>query len=195
MSGFKKHNGFHRDPERQKIIPPPTTFRAPDEDSRMRVHGNSAYTPEKARIICKRIMMKQTLTEICRDPRMPSLRAVVDWLANPKYTDFREMYYYARRVQAEMYIDEIMTIADDSSEDWKEVFDKQGKSRGFKPDNEAIQRSRVRIDTRKWYAGQMVPRIYGKRLDVSHDVTGDLKELLESASNRDQGLPKPVNND
>ena len=63
------------------------------------------------------------------------------------------------------------------------------------PDNEAIQRSRVRIDTRKWYAARMVPRIYGDKVDVNLDATGDLAELLKKASNNDKGLPKPIEAD
>ena len=178
----------------RRIIPQPVTFASPsDDDTRIRVNVQTRYSGKTARTICKRIMMKETLKSICEDPRMPAMRTVVDWLADPRLADFREMYYYARRIQAEMYIDEIFEIADDTSADWKPVTNKDGDTVDWKPNNEAIQRSRVRIDTRKWYAGQMVPRIYGKRLDVSHDVTGDLKELLESASNQDSGLPKPVN--
>lgn len=138
-------------------------------------------------------MLKEPLTKICNDPRMPSIRAITRWLADPRLIDFREMYYYARRVQAELFVDEIFEIADDTTGDWQPTFDKEGEQNGWKPDNEAIQRSRVRIDTRKWYAARLVPRIYGDRAQIDLDVTGDLAELLKQASNNDQGLPKPVN--
>lgn len=124
---------------------------------------------------------------------MPGRRTVVRWLADPKLADFREMYYYARRVQAEMLVDEIFEIADDSTKDWKARYDKDGELIDYVPDNEAIQRSRVRIDTRKWFASKMVPRIYGDNKHVDMDVTGDLAELLKAASNQDNGLPKPIN--
>ena len=61
------------------------------------------------------------------------------------------------------------------------------------PNTEAIQRSRVRIDTRKWFAARLVPRIYGDRKEIDLDVTGDLAELLKKAANQDVGLPKPIN--
>lgn len=138
-------------------------------------------------------MQKMSLEQICEDPAMPSLRTVTNWLAHPKLADFREMYYFARRVQAELLIDEIMTIADDTSRDWKRTYNKKGEPNGWTPDNEAIQRSRVRIDTRKWFAAKMVPKVYGERLDVEHGVTGDLAELLKGASNNDSGLPQPIN--
>lgn len=102
------------------------------------------------------------------------------------------MYYFARRVQAEIRIDEIFTIADDTSKDWKPKYDKDGEWLEDIPDNEAIQRSRVRIDVRKWYAARLVPRIYGDRKEIDLDVTGDLAELLKAAANRDRGLPTPI---
>jgi hypothetical protein len=135
----------------------------------------------------------ESLKEICEDNRMPSLRSITRWLADPRLADFREMYYFARRVQAEIRIDEIFTIADDTSKDWKPKYDKDGEWIEDVPDNEAIQRSRVRIDVRKWYAARLVPRIYGERKEIDLDVTGDLAELLKAAANRDKGLPKPIN--
>jgi len=137
-------------------------------------------------------MLGDSLVKICNDPRMPSRRSVVRWLADPRCVDFREMYYYARRVQAEMLVDEIFDIADDSSKDWKAKLNKDGEVIDYVPDNEAIQRSRVRIDTRKWYAAKMVPRIYGDNSQVELGVTGDLAELLKQATNKDNGLPPPI---
>ena len=174
-------------------IPAPTTFRAPDGKSRMRLGKSSKYTPAIANKICERLMQKQSLEQICKDPRMPSIRTVTSWLANPKMVEFREQYYYARRVQAELRVDEIFEIADDQTNDWEKVYNKEGELIDIKPNNEAIQRSRVRIDTRKWYASKMVPRIYGDTVNHELDVTGDLAELLKQASNSDSGLPPPIN--
>jgi hypothetical protein len=137
-------------------------------------------------------MNQKSLREICADPRMPSKRSIIRWLADPRLTEFREMYYYARRVAAEMHIDEIFEIADNASNDWKPRYDKDGELIDMVPDSEAIQRSRVRIDTRKWYASKMVPRLYGDSVDVNLDATGDLAELLKKASNNDTGLPPPI---
>jgi hypothetical protein len=178
--------------DRRRVIPAPTTFRSPNGGTRFRVH-NGKYTDGIARKICEQIMLKTSLTNITREPNMPSMQTVVRWLADPRLADFREMYYYARRVAAELYVDEIFDIADDGSQDMKERFDKDGVFIEYVTDNEAIQRSRVRIDTRKWYAAKMVPRIYGDKVDVALDATGDLAELLAKASNNDAGLPKPIN--
>ena len=172
-------------------IPAPTAFRSPDSGTTFRVH-NGKYTDAIARKICEQLMLKKPLRQICEQNSMPSLPTVIRWLADPRLAEFREMYYYARRVAAELYVDEIFEIADDGSNDWKPRYDKEGNLIDHVPDNEAIQRSRVRIDTRKWYASKMVPRIYGDKVDVQLDATGDLAELLRSASNKTAGLPEPI---
>ena len=137
-------------------------------------------------------MLGESLTRICQAPNMPNKRTVTRWLADPRLTDFREQYYHARRIQAEIRVDEIFDIADDVSDDWVEQTDKDGNFIKYVPNNEAIQRSRVRIDTRKWYASKMVPKIYGDKQQIEHDVTGDLAELMKSASNNDEGLPPAI---
>ena len=137
-------------------------------------------------------MLGDTLIKICEDPRMPTKRNIVHWLSDPQNAEFREMYYYARRVQCEFLIDEVIEIADDTENDWKQTYNKRGEPNGWKPDNEAIQRSRVRIDTRKWLAAKLIPRIYGEKVDHHHELTGDLAEMLKAASNQDSGLPPPI---
>ena len=178
----------------QKIgaIPTPSTFDWTENKNRRPRAHNSKYTPQIARKICERIMLGETLLKICEDPRMPSQRNLVGWLADPHNAEFREMYYYARRVQCEFLIDEVIDIADNTDNDWIPTYNRKGEQNGWKPDNEAIQRSRVRIDTRKWLAAKLIPRIYGEKIDHHHELTGDLAELLKAASNQDSGLPPPI---
>lgn len=176
-----------------RSIPQPTTFNVPTGPAMTTRNSRpTGYTPQTARKLCKRIMNGETLSKICEDPKMPPKRRVIAWLASPNRNDFREMYYYARRVQAEMLMDEVIDIADDRTNDWKQTYSKTGQPNGWKPDNEAIQRSRVRIDTRKWLASKLIPRIYGEKVNVEHGATGKLAELLENASNQSTGLPPPI---
>lgn len=163
------------------------------EARRPSVRANTKYSPQVAQVICERIMNMETLSQICRDPQMPAKRTVIQWFADPSKAEFRDMYYYARRVQAEMYVDMAMDIVNDNSEDWIQTFDKHGEPNGWKPNHETSQNKKLRIDTIKWNATKMLPRLYGEKLEVEHGVTGDLAELIRSSSNNDQGLPKPVN--
>lgn len=195
MSKEKEHDVPRVIQTRERVIgiPTPTTFRSPgkDENTQFRPY-NGKYSPQIARKICEQIMEGKTLKDICAQHNMPSIQRVTRWLASPLNEDFREMYYYARRVQAEILVDEIISIADDSENDWKPSFNKKGEQNGWKPDHECIQRSRVRIDTRKWLAAKMLPRMYGENIDVQHHVTGDLMKVMEAASNNDAGLPPPI---
>jgi hypothetical protein len=173
------------------FLHPVVTSTVPETKTKIRRNGNFTYTTRIGEKICERIMLQQTLNKICSDPRMPSKRTIVRWLADQRNTEFRESYYYARRVQAELYVDEIFEIADDVSGDYRIKYDKDGEPY-VEANNEHIQRSRVRIDTRKWYAAKLVPRIYGDLQQIEHGVTGDLAELLKGASNKDSGLPPPI---
>ena len=38
----------------------------------------------------------------------------------------------------------------------------------------------------------MLPKLYGDIITQELDITGDLAQLLEAASNRDNGLPPPI---
>ncbi len=62
--------------------------------------------------------------------------------------------------------DEILAIADDSVNDW--VTRKYGDTEVQVPDTEAIQRSRLRIETRKWLMGKLKPKKYGDKLELEH---------------------------
>lgn len=142
--------------------------------------------------ICERIMAGQSLHKICNrgNPRMPTLRTVASWLANDP--DFREAYYQACRIAAQLRIDQVFDIADDATNDFMEVEVplRNGESTTkIVVNTEAIQRSKLRVDTRKWYAQKMIPKLYGDKTTQEHTVSGDLAKLLGAVTNKDKGLP------
>ena len=71
----------------------------------------------------------------------------------------------AREEQADKLFREIIEIADDKSGDCITTSD-------GKPivDHENIQRSRLRVDARKWAAARLAPKKYGDQ--ITHDVKG-----------------------
>lgn len=112
--------------------------------------------------ICTRIAHGESLVHILKsDPKFPGYSTVCRHLRESKDQrgGFWEMYARAREDQADYLAQEILTIADDSSLDWVE--DKDGRRI---VDHEHIQRSKVRIDTRKWIASKLKPRNYGDRV-------------------------------
>jgi hypothetical protein len=95
-----------------------------------------------------------SLRRICADRDMPDKSQVFRWLN--QYGTFRDQYARAREIQTESLIDEIIEIADDASQD--AYVDADGKRR---VDHEAVQRSKLRIDARKWFASKLLPKKYG----------------------------------
>lgn len=128
----------------------------------------SSFTQDIADEICERLAGKDSLRTICLDENMPHKATVFRWLAVNEL--FRDQYARAREQQADSMFDEILDIADDASNDYMEKIDADGGNLGWKENGEAIARSRLRIDARKWMAGKLRPKVYGDKLDIDHTV-------------------------
>ena len=101
---------------------------------------------------------------------MPGLRTVMRWLFDGDHDDFWQQYARAREAQAEVWADEIVSIADDVSNDFT-----TGKDGKEIVDHENIQRSRLRIDARKWIASKLLPKRYGDKLQHTGEGGGPVK--------------------
>jgi len=141
----------------------------------------SDFTQEIADAICERIADGESLRSICRDENMPSKTSVFRWLAANEV--FCDQYTRAREAQADAFVDEMVDIADDTSRDFKTKTNSDGEEYEV-ADTDHIQRSKVRIDTRKWIAARMQPKKYGDK--VTNEVTGkDGTALIPEASPTD----------
>jgi hypothetical protein len=118
------------------------------------------YTQEIADSICERLIDGQSLRTICLDEAMPSASTVCRWLTLvPK---FSEQYAHAREAQADTLADEILDIADDGSNDWMV---RDGK---LEYNGDHVQRSRLRVDSRKWIASKLKAKKYGDKTETTH---------------------------
>ena len=88
---------------------------------------------------------------------MPGRETVFRWLR--EHDAFRDQYARAKAESVHALAEEILEIADDTSGD----YDAEGRLR---PEN--IQRSRLRVDTRKWILSKLAPHRYGDRIDLNH---------------------------
>lgn len=122
------------------------------------------YTPELGDKICARLADGESLRTICKDPDMPCKSTVFTWLRT--IPEFRANYGVAKVECADAYIEEIIDIADDGTNDWMVANGKAGEL-AYKLNGEHIQRSRVRIDTRKWIASKMNPKKYGEKVEAT----------------------------
>ena len=114
----------------------------------------SIFTPELGDSICYRLSMGESARQICRSDQMPSLSTLMKWLTETDKKEFSEQYARARDCQADFYADEIVDIADELGDD---------------VDSNAINKAKLRIDSRKWKVARMAPKKYGdkQQLDVT----------------------------
>lgn len=124
-----------------------------------------SYTPEIAAKICERLAAGESLRKICLSDDMPCQATVFVWLA--KHPDFVEQYAPAREAQAHNLAAEIIDIADDSSHDTVTRTREDG-SEYEAVDQDHINRSRLRVDARKWYASKLAPKFYGDKITQEH---------------------------
>lgn len=98
---------------------------------------------------------------------MPPESTVREWVAADR-EGFAAQYARAREIGYQTMADELLEISDDGSNDF--MLRKRGDDEIETVNQEAINRSRLRVDTRKWLLSKALPKVYGDRL-VS-EVTG-----------------------
>jgi hypothetical protein len=131
-----------------------------DEGSvtRPKIGRPSLYSPELCEAICALIAGGRSLRKICARDDMPCRRTIENWLA--RYEDFRRRYAFAHELQADQIADEILEIADAPVLGIIKTVTTDGSVETTVGD--AIQRRRLRIDARKWHAGKLAPKKYGR---------------------------------
>ena len=120
----------------------------------------SIYNPELAAQICEHIAQGKSLRTIAEMEGMPHQATIMAWLDGSR-PEFSEQYARAREAQADKLAEETLLIADESSQDT--YVDADGN---VKTNTEAIQRSKLRVDTRKWLASKMAPKKYGDKVAI-----------------------------
>jgi hypothetical protein len=127
------------------------------------------FTQDLADSICEKLIEGKSLRSICLDSNMPNRSTVYQWvMKNPIFSD---QYAHARELQAETLFDECIDIADDGSNDYIKVENKNGDEREVL-NHEHISRSKLRVDTRQIMIKRLAPKKYGERQAIDLNVTG-----------------------
>jgi terminase small subunit-like protein len=145
-------------------------------------------TPEVKAEICERIADGESLRKILEsDPkRFPTKKYVLIALEADK--DFGTQYARAREAQADHWAEEIISIADDGTNDVYTRTDKDGNE--YEAVNyDHIQRSKLRVDARKWIASKLKPKKYGEKLQLAGDEENPVRTKVII-----DGGPNPYNN-
>lgn len=154
------------------------------------------YTPELAQRVCEELRKGKTLTSICKkDKSLPATQTVLRWVdENPDH--FAEQYLRARLAGYTVMGDELLDIADDGSKDQEyphpdggeDEVDEEGepitRSMRNKINHENVNRSKLRVDTRKWLLSKALPKIFGDKLALEHSGSLNLGERLLASRKR-----------
>src|SRR3990167_1213114 len=127
------------------------------------------FSQELAINICVKIAKGMPLTKICRLKNMPCFATVYLWLSQDDKKAFLDMYMRARTDQADTMADEMLEISDDTKRDTMKII--QGGKLVEVENKEWVNRSRLRVETRKWIASKLKPKKYGDKLDIEQKVT------------------------
>lgn len=137
----------------------------------------SDYTTEMTAEICAHIAEGRSLRAICREEGMPDMRTVFRWL--DAHEPFRLQYARAREAQADTLADDILEISDDAKNDWMERNHGEDDP-GWVLNGEHVQRSKLRVDARKWIASKLKPKRYGDKIDHTHGSDPERPVVISS---------------
>ena len=144
------------------------------------------YTKAIAAKICGQLAMGKSMRTVCKDPKLPCPATIFNWLRD--IPEFLEQYELAKEEAADALVDEMLDIADDGMNDYyfdtiiskldpdttvAELMNDEGylalRALCAKARPEGAQRSRLRLDARKWIASKLKPKKYGDKITHAGD--------------------------
>lgn len=121
------------------------------------------YNPKIAIQICTEIATSaKSLKTICAKFNI-SNQTLFRWIAERE--DFRKLYDEAKYAQADFLAEEMLEIADDATRDT--IITEEG---AMIENKEWTNRSKLRVDARKWIASKLKPKKYGDKIEHSGEV-------------------------
>jgi len=138
------------------------------------------YNEKLAEKICELIATSSMgLREICKTNDFPDHATIRRWIKSnrklnnedDKEVGFCDLYARAKLEQADLLVEEMFDIADDGTNDWEKRHHPDG-SEYYALNAEHVQRSRLRVDTRKWAASKLHPNKYGDKQQIDHTNKG-----------------------
>ena len=171
----------------------------------------TTYTPELAAKICALLMRGLSLRRICEIDEddleaiearasvglsyenMPHESTVRAWAVDNR-DNFYTQYVRARDIGLDSQVDELLTVARKPKrrEKTKAIRTLVSAGNGETTHDEvievqtedAVDRSRLYVDTLKWYASKMAPKRYGDKLALEHSGTISVQDRLPAARKR-----------
>ena len=130
--------------------------------------------------ICDRLANGESLHKICENEGYPAKSTVIYWVMENR-EGVAEQYSRAREVQARLLADEIMDIADDGANDtYQKII--EGVQAGTVVNYDIVNRSKLRVEARKWFLSKVLPKVYGDKLDLNHGGAVDVNHTFTGIS-------------
>lgn len=120
------------------------------------------YTEERAGEICEWIARGRSLVSYCKRKDTPGYRTVMRWLK--EQPAFQADYRTAHQHQAEYLAEETLDLADKVRMTTIKTKRADGQVDIVTKDN--VERTRIQVDVRKWYASKLAPKKYGDKLEL-----------------------------
>lgn len=118
------------------------------------------FSEELAQTICERIANGESLRQICQDENLPCRETVYSWIRSN--SEFLDQYARAKEWQRDLLLDEIFELADKAT-----------------PTAQGVQLAKLQIEARKWLAGRLEPKKYGKQATPSSLTDDELAAKLK----------------
>ena len=120
-------------------------------------------------ILARIATSRDSLKTICAgSDNLPTVDTFFVWLKeSPELADH---YARAKEAQADVIAEEMLDISDNGTNDYMERQAGNGDNVGWQLNGEHVQRSKLRIETRKWLLGKLRPKRYGDT--VRQEITG-----------------------
>lgn len=141
------------------------------------------YTEEAAQEVCARIAAGETLRAICREDGMPEPATVRTWAMDNR-EGFAARYATARAHGADAIAEQMLEMADTPLIGEKSVTKLTGVEITT---GDAVERSKLGVDTRKWLLSRWAPKAYGEKssLEVSGPDGAPLVQIYLPGNARD----------
>ncbi|MEE8209024.1 MAG: hypothetical protein V3T88_08765 [Nitrosomonadaceae bacterium] len=151
------------------------------------------FTKELADEICSQLANGDSMRTVCKPDSMPCKTTLFMWMRTNEA--FLNQYTRAKQESADALTDEMLDIADDASNDWMERLDKDEQSAGWQLNGDHVQRSRLRIETRKWLSAKLKPKKYGDKLfqETKHSGIVGVREVGDMSDEEMQEELRQIN--
>lgn len=130
--------------------------------------------------LCGLVAGGMSMAEACARDDCPSRTAVYERMAADE--GFRATITRAREAQAHHWADEIITISDDSRNDFITRQTPAGEE--VVVNHEHIQRAKLRVDSRKWLLARMLPKLYGDHIEAPGTTENPITLLVKQVQGR-----------